>query len=564
MLTQRLILTLGCLALATVSHAQDSLLFRDYQFVKDSDPWLTSRNAAGLVRYASSDIAEAEVSLTKEKGGFVDFDGSSDVWKAGGQIESFYRFNSRTVFYGAISFNSFDGKEMTGSVFTPSLCLSSFSTSLPSFSSKSSFHRPLDIVEDSLTNAGDKHLDTYRLTGRFAHAFSNGLSVGMSLDYTAANYAKYKDLRHQNKLMDLCATAGIYIPFAKWGNTGANYLYRRNTESVDFSTFGTSDKVYKSLIDYAAFMGHVEQFGNEGFTDKSREMPLTNDYHGANVQLNLRFSRQTQFFNEFGYQHRTGYYGRKSPYTITYSEHRSDSYEYHARASHQTNTSMYMVDFSLDWEDLTNDANTYREQQNESKATYYEYYIPVKTANKRWANYALDLTLHFGIRNGKSVNGLFVDGLPTWTIHAGANWSERQQTGYSYPFYRKQQINNYEFYASLTRNIIRQHGVWTLTLNGSFMKGDGQPYEDHTYQQPSDKQSSPPTMEAFLMREYQYLTAPQYGIGCQAKYAFVFPGTKLKTHASINLQHRKANAKESAYSCGTDRTIGTIAIGCTF
>jgi hypothetical protein len=66
------------------------------------------------------------------------------------------------------------------------------------------------------------------------------------------------------------------------------------------------------------------------------------------------------------------------------------------------------------------------------------------------------------------------------------------------------------------------------------------------------------------MREYQHLTASQYNIGGQVKYAFVFPGTRLKTHAGVSLQHRKANTEKTEYSNGTDCTIGTIAIGCTF
>lgn len=110
------------------------------------------------------------------------------------------------------------------------------------------------------------------------------LSLGARVDYTAANYAKYKDLRHKNKLMDLSATAGLTVPVASWLTVGADYRYHRSNESVTFGVYGKNDKVYKSLISYAAFMGRVEQFGNSGYTDKSREMPLFDEGHGAGVQ----------------------------------------------------------------------------------------------------------------------------------------------------------------------------------------------------------------------------------------------------------------------------------------
>ena len=59
--------------------AQDSLLLRDYQFVRQSDPWLTHQNAAALTRFATDNIVEAEASLTKGNGGLVNI-ASVDAW----------------------------------------------------------------------------------------------------------------------------------------------------------------------------------------------------------------------------------------------------------------------------------------------------------------------------------------------------------------------------------------------------------------------------------------------------------------------------------------------------
>ena len=47
---------------------QDSLLLRDYTFLKQADPWLTIQNASALTRYQRQGIAEASLSLTYSKG----------------------------------------------------------------------------------------------------------------------------------------------------------------------------------------------------------------------------------------------------------------------------------------------------------------------------------------------------------------------------------------------------------------------------------------------------------------------------------------------------------------
>ena len=549
MLTKKLTFLFCCLigcGFVAATPPNDSLLLRDYRFTKQADPWLTSRNAAGLVRFACENMAEAELSLTREKGSLTNFDGSPDVWQADAAIESFYRFSQRTVLYGSMSYQSFTGKDMGGSAFTPHTA-----------------HRPFDIVEDSLTNHGEKHMDTYHLVGGAACSVTDDIVVGLRLDYTAANYAKYKDLRHQNKLMDLRATTGITYQPWQWLMVGADYQYHRNVESITFGTFGTSDKVYKSLIDYACFMGHVEQFGSEGYTDKSREMPLVNDYHGGSLQLGLHFDEHTQLFNELSYAHQRGYYGRKSPYTITYSEHQSDNYQYSARISCRENRSMYLVDFTMNLENLENKANTYREAKNASQATYYEYFTPVKTANKLWADYSLTYTLHLGMRGATVAHGLIVDGLPTWTIQAGVHWMNRKQTAYAYPYYHQQDLHSNELFGSLTYRLPCRHGLWSFAANASFLQGEGDPVEELTYQMPSDKQPVPATMQAYLYREYQYLTAAQYAVGGQLKYAIIFPGSAIKTYARLSATHRKAN-QTYAYSQGCDHWTVTLAIGCSF
>ncbi len=536
MLTKRLrYILLSCTAVLNTAQAQDSLLLRDYSFVKQQDIWTTQQNTAALTRFATKNIVEAEAVLTKGDGGMVDYYQSGNTLQGDIHIESIYRLNKRIVFFGSIRYNNWSGKDMTGSAFIDPT------------------RKPFNLVEDSLTNSGKKHRDTYQLAGGIGFDIYQGISLGARIDYTSANYAKYKDLRHKNKLMDMTVTAGVYAPLTKWMNIGADYQYHRNTESIEFNTYGKSDKVYKTLIDYGSFFGNIEQFGNEGYTDKTREMPLFEDAHGGHIQLEMVPMEGLSVFGNIGLSHGTGYYGRKSPYTITYTNHERDQFKTDVAVTYRKADQQHRLSFGYANEKVANNAETFRGLTNDNGATYYEYYDATETGDKQWKDIKVGYTADWGI-NGE---------LPTWTAAITYRWCQRQQKTYLYPYYRQQKLRSNEVSMNVTRNLITAKGVWSLMLQGAFAKGSGEPYEDGTFVTPSSKQTAPATMEAFLYREYQYLTAAQLMVGGSVKYAFMFPGTKLKTHASLSISHRKAN-ETNDYSEGQRHTELSVAIGCTF
>ena len=520
-------------------NAQDSLLLRDYRYVQQSSPWFTQRNAGALALYNSRNIAEANLSLSHASGSLTGFSGSPSLTTLQVAIESFYRISPRAVVFGSIGYNNLSGDDMTGSVFLQD-------------------RLPFDIVEDSLTNKGHKHCDSYHLTGGFSYSLSPALALGLKADYTAANYAKYKDLRHKNKLMNLDVTVGLMSTLnchLSTINLGLDYTYHRRTESLEFATYGKNDKVYKSLIDYGAMMGIIEQFGNEGYTDKTNEMPLFEDGHSGGLQVS--FSRGAfTIFNALTFSHHTGYYGRKSQYTITYTDHGRDIFTEHVRLSYDISTSRYGLDIRYQNEKVKNRSNTYRGLVNENGATHYEYYDAVESGDKGWRNLDIDYTMHLGVRNE----------LPTWTITAGYHWQQRDITAYLYSYYRQQQLRTNEWTASIVRNVILRKGVWNISLHGGYQKGTGDVYRDGTFVTPSDKQPQPATMSAFLYQDYQYLTAPQYHVGAQLKYTFLFPGTRLCTHvrAAFDYRHATINDETPSGLHNPSRTTFLIAAGHTF
>ena len=512
----------------------DSLLMRDFSYVMQSDPWLMGNNPSALIRFGSSTLSEATVSMTVGNGGFVNYDQSPHTLTFGASAESVYRLSPRTVVYGHMSYQNESSSNMAGSAFL------------------NTYHLPFDIVEDSLTNEGDEHRDTYHLKGGVGVDIWHGWSVGASFDFTAANLAKYKDLRHQNKAMDLTFSAGFYLPLGHV-SLGANYLYRRSTENIRFKVYGQSDKVYKSLIAYANFMGQVEQFTTNGYTGSNNEQPLFSARHGACVQLDWRITPQWQWYHSMMAQYRSGYYGRESAYTITYMRHHSHIYTYQSRLSYRLPTSLHRMDVSISAERLENNQNAYLETLNEQGASQYEYFGAVKTGDKLWVDTHIGYTGDMGIDYE----------LPRWTVATGVNIGHRKQTGYRYPYYRRQRLNQVQGYIDACRRIRLRQGILQAGLQFAYQKGSGDVYEDLTFAEPSAQQTAPPSMDAYLYRDYEYYTAPQVKVGAALKYSFVFPQTRMKTYVEGKCTYLKAYNTD-AYLKGDAYTTVMLIVGVDF
>lgn len=512
----------------------DSLLMRDFSYVMQSDPWLMGNNPSALIRFGSSTLSEATVSMTVGNGGFVNYDQSPHTLTFGASAESVYRLSPRTVVYGRMSYQNESSSNMAGSAFL------------------NTYHLPFDIVEDSLTNEGDEHRDTYHLKGGVGVDIWHGWSVGASFDFTAANLAKYKDLRHQNKAMDLTFSAGFYLPLGHV-SLGANYLYRRSTENIRFKVYGQSDKVYKSLIAYANFMGQVEQFTTNGYTGSNNEQPLFSARHGACVQLDWRITPQWQWYHSMMAQYRSGYYGRESAYTITYMRHHSHIYTYQSRLLYRLPTSLHRMDVSISAERLENNQNAYLETLNEQGASQYEYFGAVKTGDKLWVDTHIGYTGDMGIDYE----------LPRWTVATGVNIGHRKQTGYRYPYYRRQRLNQVQGYIDACRRIRLRQGILQAGLQFAYQKGSGDVYEDLTFAEPSAQQTAPPSMDAYLYRDYEYYTAPQVKVGAALKYSFVFPQTRMKTYVEGKCTYLKAYNTD-AYLKGDAYTTVMLIVGVDF
>ena len=522
--------------LVAQSAKPDSInLYSDFSFVKNASPWLTSYNAAGILHYNGGRFTEARLSAKYEDGGLADYYEGRKAVNAGGGAESFYRLGDDMVFYGKVEYDYFTGSKMAGSSFIEP------------------HHEAFDIVENDISNLGRKRLNKFNLTGALGKKIYRELSLGAKLDYKTADYAKYKDLRHKNSLMDLTATVGLSMPIGTGIEAGLNIFYHRRSESLVFATYGNSDKVYKSLISYAAFMGLTETFGERGYTDKNTETPLFDEYVGPQIQFEWTGLKDFKWYIEGSVLSRKGYFGKKSPYTISHNQNKGHVIDARSILEYRNKpTVRHRLTMSFELEDLTDYSNSYYELRKDNNATYYQYYTPEKIASKTWiearATYNADL--------GITVN------IPAFSAGFSYKLSNRDLVAIEYPYFRKQNLVTHDFECSATKNIIRTRDIITFSGGINLRTGSGKVCSDGTYTTPSDKQRKPGEMITYLYRNYEFLTKTQLGGFVSMGFSTYLKEYDIKPFAKLGFGFRSVS--DSEWLDGKQRYSCNLTIGMCF
>ena len=379
---------------------------RDFRLVENRNYWLTSGNGASLTTFSQPSISTADVFYNYSKGNLRgELEGSHNN-QFGLEAESFYRLSEKVVVYGSLTYDNNFATHMSGSMLLPSPDL-----------------MPFDIVEATDENSGNKRFEYFNIIGAVGWQVAPKWSVGAKVDFTAGTYAKFRDLRHTNTLMNIDARASAFYNFDGRNGVGASFIYKRRTESVEFETFGTTDKVFKTLVDYANGYGETETFGGDGFTDSSHETPLYNQYFGVGLQGGL-----AGLYGEIDYLYRKGYYGKKSQYTVNHSDHSSNIFVWRVRyVLPQSRGYLCMFEIGQTSEVLTSSRTNYRRETmpDNPSAIYYQYYDNTKISDKARQSGYVGFTGYW-----KPSGEIYL-----WYANAQVGYVHSKQTAYLFPYF---------------------------------------------------------------------------------------------------------------------------------
>lgn len=508
--------------------------WRTIEQVGTTNAWLSSVNAAGLYTLSSIRMSLVEGYAGKKSGDFVNYGSSDNSLKLGAVAESFYRLNSTVVFYGLLDYNRFTGKNMAGSYFID-----------PD-------DAPFNIVEYSDDNRGEKEMEHYHLTGAVSVDLSEKIVLGAKLNYIVANYAKMKDLRHKSELMDLDAAVGVVLRLAPRFDLGISATYRRRVEGVYIDMYGTTDKTYNSLIDYGAFWGKKEQFGENGYTSDGEEKPLADNYYGVSFQTNWIISDRLHWFNELSACVRDGYYGKKSPSTVVFSEHSGVHYSYKGRLSLLKKNSEHFFNVATLYKEVENCENIYRYDNEGGGLTNVNYYGELETSGKKYFQAQVGYAGHWAV----------VDDAPQWVTIASLTYLNRDIKASIYPYYRKQQLHRYVINVATERMIYCKNDAYTFRLGATYQKGGGEPFEDRMYSSTTTSGNTPKSMSLYLMQEYEYMTNAAVKGEAGFKYTRRISDSGMRVYISFTYGYTKAF--DVTYLQGSSLNDYQFKIGCTF
>lgn len=431
---------------------------RDFKLTQQRNPWLTANNAAALTTYADSTIAHATLSYRHDGGKLHTMSEGKRQETYDADVQSYYRLSSDIVAYGRATYSRHNISEAAGSMLMPTMKL-----------------MPFDLVEAD-NNAGDKSMETFSINGAIGWKAWRCLAIGAQLNYTAGTYAKQRDLRHSNTLMDINAGLDAHFLLPHNSGIGIGMVYSRRTEAMQFKTYGTTDQIYYTLIDYANHHGEREAFGTEGFTDSKNRLPLLSEYIGVRVQ-----GKYNRLFADIVYSHRNGYYGRKSQYSASHEQHHGDNFALHLRYDiTQRAERLVWVDLSIATERLTSERENYRRTiaTNGTSAIYYEYFEPTKMADKVQTYGTAALNTYW-----EPSGNIYL-----WHITGGAKYWTRQQTAYVYPDIYTASHHIITPFVSARRSVLTRRGyLWSAEAGGSAAMGSYRQWAAHaaiTYEMP--------------------------------------------------------------------------------
>ncbi|TXJ28918.1 MAG: hypothetical protein E6Q24_04380 [Chitinophagaceae bacterium] len=504
--------------------------YTDLDFLRHSHAWLSSGQATGLQFIPVAKISYASLSARKADGKFKNFYQSDDSYTLNATTESFYRLNQRVVFQGKVDYEYFKGKNMGGSAFVDP------------------YKNAIDIDEYADSTTGQKKMERYLLMGTVSAQLNSRLTLAGSVNYSAANYAKLKDLRHSNKLLDLHAQAGAsYRLNSKW-MLGASYAFSRRVESVSFNIYGNTNRQYLSLINFGSFYGLSELHSDYGYT--SQTTPLTDLRHTGALQIGWTIKPGVQLFQQVSYQRRSGYYGEKGSASIVYTEHEGHQYSSASIISLAKENSLQYFRLAVAYEKLENFENVYTAGTAPGGNRVITYFGQNRVLNQGKTSLEGEYAVYWNIKNNQ----------PGWILQAIAGYANRDQTVIRYPYYRKQAFNSYDAHLTAKRNWSGKAFLYTASLGVGYGSGSGNAKTDGTYIPPSSSQIPPASRDLYLQQEYEFFTSPR---------AEIIPSVQLSHKINkqvltfVRLSWLYTKAWETVYT-GKDFQTIAINLGCYF
>lgn len=488
---------MGALTFSPVLGAQERAIPAfDFELTLDSVGWRKSSNVSQLFTLPLQRAGRAYTGYDFTQGNTLIYNQAEEQHRFAVGSEAYQRLSSRLMLYGAASFSTNQEKEVVGSAFyAPS-------------------SKPFDITFMDETNRGDRKEEAYHLVGAVSYQLSKQWSLGAKFDYEAINRARTKDLRHNNTILSLKASAAISYKLSKALTLGVDYRYDRYIETLSFNTYGTTDQQFMSLINWGAFSGKQELFDNYGYTAKGGNNPFVEHNHQLGMQVAWHIAPRLTLFNELHAALANGYYGKKATSSILYTEHNGSSWRNQTTLSYKGVNHFQQLAVSLSSWKRENHENEWRSETSSAGNTVINYYGQNLVGEKKYTTAQVNYLLASGEKNG----------LPSWLFKLDGGVERRDLRSITYPYYRSQKLTLQAYSLAVSRQLALGKSALWIDLGVAYRTGSGTNYTDGVYTTPSTEVGTPNYQNTFLAYEYAYLTANRVAPHLGAHFNFELGG----------------------------------------
>lgn len=470
--------------------------------------WLDSDNPAGIRQDTSrARVAFAEIYAGLSAGGFRASYDSPLPWNAGARSYALVHLKNMSM-EGSFSFDQMQGDGMMGSMFVK-----------PG-------RYPVDIYEFT---PGRKSRQTYAFTGALSSDISEHWRLGLGIDFTSANYAKRKDLRHSNYYLDMKV-----FPGAVWHrddlSLGLNLTIGKNSDNPKARQVGSKENYY-AFLDKGLMYGSYELWDGSGIhlSDEGvNSFPVREVWGGLGLQLQKR-----DFYAALDYRYASGRAGEKQQIWFRFPSHglHADIGDSWRRAG-----GLHSFRTELSWTTLDNN-ETVLEKYTEGGVTNYREIASNRILARQ------DASAEFRYS--------FEDGRNSVTASAGGFFRSEAST-MMYPYLAERMMGIWHVGAAYSRVLGR------FSVGASLGWGQGHLKDTMKNTSPeTEVEGEPYRLSSWNERSMQHACAPRINAGIQARCR-IWRGMYLRTDLNYT------RAFHITVLPGADRFTGELAFGYEF
>lgn len=515
------------LSAAGMAAAGNDGSLRDYEFVKNVNPYLELSNPAFLSAWDGK-IATFNAGFEKDNGALASLTQSSDSYKVGASTESFYRLSKRIVFHGALGWSYSEGKDMGGPVLM------------------NPDYNPVNFYESDPKTVGKKQQESYSLTGGMTYVFNDKWSAGVSLDYDCSDLTKIKDPRFSNLWIDMNVNAGVgYKPTDRLF-LGASLSYRNTLEQVLGGIMGVTSEQYFIMTDRGGYYGTIsELIGEQNVLSPKTKRPMNNAFYGGALQAVI----DGRFTNEISFMMRSGYFGHKNSTTNpVFFEHSGMQVRYNGSALFNADNSIHKVSLSVGYEALGADENTIKYVTPTGGVTHVEYTATNHVTDRKVIDGTLGYRWYRGIQGSR----------PQTTLGADLDFYSKSQYTEIYPFYRDHGYTRLDADIFASHDLSLGKSILTPELHALAHVGFGTDKEDGVYANISGSKLK--SFDVWLGRQFEYETAMRAGAELAVTWTMKIRKANFYVRASDRYMTMFA---EPEHLVGRMRNVALLTIGCT-